>query len=66
VKIIDGIQENVTEDEILREIRAFQTDIVGLTITTIAYQRALQIARLIKEQEPEIQIVAGGQMLLQG
>jgi len=60
VEIIDGVTEEPSVDELRRRIKAFSPDIVGLTATTSAILDAYEVARLVKEIDPEILVMIGG------
>ena len=59
VAVIDGEAENLTAADILRAER-FQPGLVGISTTTVAFHRALQVARELKRQQPDRPIIIGG------
>jgi len=60
VKIIDGAAINLTEEELIHEIKQNNYDIIGTTILTPMYLKAQEIIQLIKSNFPEIKIIVGG------
>ncbi|MBU0517136.1 MAG: B12-binding domain-containing radical SAM protein [Proteobacteria bacterium] len=60
VRVLDGLREFMTAEDVLGEIEAFRPDLIGLTLATIAFYRAVSLARMIKDRRPETPIVVGG------
>jgi anaerobic magnesium-protoporphyrin IX monomethyl ester cyclase len=60
VSIIDAAVERLTPAQVVAAVRKINPRIVGITATTNLFDSALQTARLIKEELPEIVIVLGG------
>lgn len=60
VRLIDGLQENLTEEDILEAIASFGPQLVGISIATIAFYRSIQLAKVIKEKFALLPIVVGG------
>jgi radical SAM superfamily enzyme YgiQ (UPF0313 family) len=60
VAVIDGEAENLTAADILARAERFQPGLVGISTTTVAFHRALQVARALKRERPERPIVLGG------
>lgn len=60
VRIIDSIAEKINKDKIIRRIEKYQPDIVGVTVTTASFFRAVELAELIKSIYKNILIVIGG------
>lgn len=60
VKIIDNFLEKRQPTEIIKNIRKFEPDVVGLSITTFTINESLALAKLIKHWNKDIKIVAGG------
>ncbi len=58
VQIIDNAVENLTADELVKEVK--DSDVVGITSTTPSFNTALKYARLIKSKMPETFVVLGG------
>jgi len=61
VKVLDlvGFRRHVRES-LLRQLRLFRPDIVGLSAMTFQYDSALKVARIVREWNPETLIVLGG------
>ncbi|MEO5356602.1 MAG: B12-binding domain-containing radical SAM protein [Nitrospirae bacterium YQR-1] len=60
VAVTDAEALKLTEDDIIREIRDFAPSFVGISSTTVAFHRALTVAKLIKETFPGIITILGG------
>ncbi len=60
VKIIDGIAEDLTFPDVMRRIKLFDPDIVGITATTSAMYDAYAIARIAKNLNENVFVVMGG------
>ncbi len=60
VKIIDGVTEELSKWDLIRIIKDFSPDVVGLTATTSAVLDAYDVARLVKEINPEVLVMIGG------
>jgi len=60
VKIIDAAVENLGLPEIINRVREFDTDIVGITSTTTAFFNAVELAKNIKKDSPDVPIILGG------
>lgn len=60
VKIIDGIAEKINEAELLRQIGIYRPRVVGITLPTVSFYKAAQLARSIKLNFKDILIVVGG------
>lgn len=61
VKIVDAQFGNLSQEDFQEEIRAYQPDYVGLSLLTSEYEAALYLgARLVKEVDPGITVIAGG------
>ncbi len=60
VKVLDGLRQFMTAEDVLRQVEAFRPDLIGLTLATIAFHRAVALARMIKDRRPETPIVVGG------
>jgi radical SAM superfamily enzyme YgiQ (UPF0313 family) len=59
-KILDLQVSDKPLAEIEETINSYQPDFIGLTFTTLLFEEAKKIARLIKENHPKITIIAGG------
>jgi len=60
VKIIDSLALKYTFEDVLRDFKKFDPDIVGLTAFTIHLETALSLARHIKKINPNCIVVLGG------
>ncbi|GAF69905.1 unnamed protein product, partial [marine sediment metagenome] len=60
VKIIDFGVEAFSPERWKQELQAFKPQVVGLSILTLGYPRAMTLAKLAKEFDPGILTVAGG------
>jgi radical SAM superfamily enzyme YgiQ (UPF0313 family) len=56
--IFDGLLQNITNKELLEQIIAYKPDIVGITCLTAFYWEAVDLARLIKQNN--IKCILGG------
>jgi len=56
VKVVDG--EGLSYEEVMRDLRGFSPDWVGISSTTVAFHRAVEIAKEIKKTG--VPIVLGG------
>ncbi len=60
VRVIDGLSRFLSAAAVIELIEDFRPDLVGLTLATIAFYRAVALARMIKEKRPDLPIVVGG------
>jgi radical SAM superfamily enzyme YgiQ (UPF0313 family) len=60
VKAIDGEVNGLTTDDIVARINRFQPELIGISSTTVAFHRAVEIAAAIKRGQPTLPIVIGG------
>ena len=60
VDVVDYQALKLTHEQFKAEIRKRQSDIVGVTSTTLTYKSALQIAKMAKEAHPSCLTVLGG------
>lgn len=60
VKILDCILNKLTPDGIAQEAKAYQPDIVGMTVYTPTLFDALQVSASLREALPNVRIVWGG------
>jgi radical SAM superfamily enzyme YgiQ (UPF0313 family) len=47
-------------DTIVREIKDFKPDLIGLSFLTVAYQRAFNLMKILKSELPDVTYCAGG------
>ncbi|MCD6514367.1 MAG: cobalamin-dependent protein [Candidatus Odinarchaeota archaeon] len=60
VKIVDSIGENLTFDDFKRKISQYDPDIIGITATTSMIPDAYRVAKIAKENNPNIVVIIGG------
>ncbi len=60
VAVIDGETDNLTSEIIAEKIGSFRPALVGISSTTVAFHRSLELARGLKVKFPETPIVLGG------
>ncbi|MHB1651893.1 MAG: B12-binding domain-containing radical SAM protein [Desulfitobacteriaceae bacterium] len=60
VALTDGEAENLEAKEIIAQIGEFSPQFVGISSTTVAFHRALELAQLIKENFVDVKIILGG------
>lgn len=57
---VDAEARKLTEEAIAGEIGQIRPDFVGISSTTVAFHRALEVAARIKRDYPELPVVLGG------
>ncbi|MBF0262038.1 MAG: cobalamin-dependent protein, partial [Magnetococcales bacterium] len=60
VVILDAIAKNFSAQEIIRSVAHEQPDVVGFTVFTCAFYDVVYLANKLKEQNPQLVIMAGG------
>lgn len=60
VKIVDGEAQNLSLQEIVREIEDYSPQLIGITATSVDIDRGEEIAQAIKDMWPELPILIGG------
>ena len=60
VMLVDGIRERLTPLKLIRKIKSFRPDVIGLSIVTSAAVRVLEDITVIRRVLPRVVIVAGG------
>ena len=60
VEVVDADVENYTTDDIISHILKNRFDIVGITATTPIFHKAVQLAKLLKENQCDAKILIGG------
>ena len=60
VSLVDGLRDNTGFSELNNRVQEFCPSVVGITATTLTYQRATETARLIKQIDPKIITILGG------
>jgi radical SAM superfamily enzyme YgiQ (UPF0313 family) len=53
-------QRELTDDELVQEVLKFKPDVIGFSVVTCTYDRALQISKKIKKLCPKVFTVFGG------
>ena len=60
IDLLDGKLADLGVDDIVAAVRDRRPDLVGITCMTVEYPRAVEIARRIKLDRPDVPIVVGG------
>ena len=60
IDLLDGKLAHLTVDDIVTSVRDRPPDLVGITCMTVEYPRAVEIARRIKRDRPQVPVVVGG------
>ena len=60
VAVTDGETENLRIDDILNIIMEFSPTFIAISSTTVAFHRAVELARQIKQNDHNIKIILGG------
>ena len=60
VRILDAAVDKLSLRQIGAEIKEFEPDIIGMTVSTFSLLECIDIARLAKEIDPDIKIIVGG------
>jgi radical SAM superfamily enzyme YgiQ (UPF0313 family) len=60
VRVIDGEAMGLSAADIASKMMEFHPDIVGISSTTVAFHRALEMAREAKSRIPDMPVVIGG------
>lgn len=60
VIIIDAEAENLSISMVIRKLKDFNTEIIGITATTSFFQTALEMGNALKKEMPNIPVVIGG------
>lgn len=60
IELLDGKLDGLAVDDIVTRVRASRPDLVGITCMTVEYPRAVEIARRIRHDRPDVPIVVGG------
>ena len=60
VELLDGKLGGLGVDEIVTGVHDRRPDLVGITCMTVEFPRAVEIARRIKHDRPDVPIVVGG------
>jgi anaerobic magnesium-protoporphyrin IX monomethyl ester cyclase len=60
VRIIDGIAEELTFEDVMRILKKYDPDVVGITATTSAMYDAYAVAKIAKNLNENVFVVMGG------
>ena len=60
VDVVDAEANNLAGTDLVSRIDRFKPGIVGISSTTVAHHRAIEVAEEIKERFPDMPIVLGG------
>jgi anaerobic magnesium-protoporphyrin IX monomethyl ester cyclase len=60
VMVLDAEAKKLSSDQIISSIQSYAPDFIGISSTTVAFHRAIEIAELIKESFKSIPIILGG------
>src|SRR3972149_2403337 len=60
VKVTDAEAEKITTTQIIRQIKKFYPQYIGISSSTVVFHRALEVANSIKENFNDIKIILGG------
>ncbi len=60
VKIIDGLGEKLSIDRICEITRRYDPDYIGITMASIAYHNAVELAKAFKKEIEHVPIIVGG------
>lgn len=60
VKVSDAESRKLNALQIIEEIKNFEPAYIGISSTTVAFHRALEVAKEIRNHFPEIKIILGG------
>lgn len=60
VKVIDVGAERLNDDSLRKSISEVNPEIVGITSDTLTFQRAIEIAEIVKQVDKKIIVVIGG------
>lgn len=62
VKIVDAQTKDLSEDEVINEIKAFAPSFVGFSPVSITFEMACKISRVVKQVNDKIHICLGGHL----
>jgi len=60
VRVVDAVAQGLNHEKMLKQIKAFQPDLVGLTAVTPSISKTARLASSIKQAFPSLPIVIGG------
>ena len=60
VEVLDNYQLQNTVDKVKQEIKKHGPEIVGISCSSVTYQKCVETAKVVKEVKPSCKVVAGG------
>jgi radical SAM superfamily enzyme YgiQ (UPF0313 family) len=57
---VEDMRTSRTMNGLARQLRTFQPDLVGISVVSLQYLRAYEVARYVKQHAPQAAVVAGG------
>ena len=60
VQLIDAEAERLSDESVIKRLKSFLPECVGISITTVAYGNSLRLADSIRKNFHSVRIVAGG------
>ena len=60
VDVIDAEAEGLSAEEVLERAESFAPDYVGVSSTTVAFHRALEVVELLKRERGDVPVILGG------
>lgn len=60
LKIVDGLAEGLTTDQMVERILAYSPDLFGISATSHSIMRAIKLLTALKREKPDILTIAGG------
>ena len=60
VEVLDNYQLQNTVDKVKQEIKKRSPEIVGISCSSVTYQKCVETAKVVKEVKPSCKVVAGG------
>jgi anaerobic magnesium-protoporphyrin IX monomethyl ester cyclase len=57
---VEDMRTSHTMNGLARKLRTFQPDLVGISVVSLQYLRAYEVARYVKQHAPQAAVVAGG------
>lgn len=58
VIIIDGLKENLNEDELVEKIKSLKPDAIGITCLTAFYEEVIKLSKALKKEN--YRVIIGG------
>ena len=60
VRVVEGEGERLSIEKIAADALEYKPELIGISSSTVAFHRALEMAREVKAQMPDVQTVLGG------